>query len=51
MLDLSRLADLWEMTAEYDGLCAGQQLHLLHHVKATPLPDGDILSLEHQVGG
>jgi hypothetical protein len=50
MLDLTRMADLGEMTAGYDDECGGQQLHLLDHVKATPLPDGDVLSLEHQVG-
>ncbi len=44
------MADLGEMTAGYDDECGGQQLHLLDHVKATPLPDGDVLSLEHQVG-
>jgi hypothetical protein len=50
MLDLTRMADLGEMTAGYDDECGGHQLHLLDHVKATPLPDGDVLSLEHQVG-
>jgi hypothetical protein len=49
MLDLTRMADLGEMIAGYDDECGGQQLHLLDHVKATPLPDGDVLSLEHQV--
>jgi hypothetical protein len=49
MLELTRLADLGEITAEYDDKCSGHQLHLLDHVKATSFPDGDILSLEHQV--
>ena len=51
MLELTRLADVEEVVAaEYGEECGGgHQLHLLNHVKATPLPDGDVLSLEHQV--
>jgi hypothetical protein len=49
ILELTRLADANEITAAYDEVCSGQQLHLLDHVKATALPEGDALSLEHQV--
>jgi hypothetical protein len=49
ILELTRLAEDDEITAAYDDVCGGQQLHLLDHVKATPLPEGDALSLENQV--
>ena len=49
ILDLAKFEVTAEAIAEYDSLSLAKQLHLLDHVKATGLPDVDILSLEHQV--
>jgi len=48
-LELVGLSDDAETFLDYDCISNNRQLHLLDHIKATPVPDYDSLALEHQL--